>query len=282
MSGVPSMSFIVVLLSGVLFANCQNASGNLRGSTLNTATGELPSTTGFVNVTNSLNETVRVARSCAGAYTLAPGASVHIDLAVIGARFWVVPSSVEWDCNSSCSECFYFDLEASNASRTKINVGYGVSVDSFEHSLEAGLANSTETPADMPDDHEKSAVVGIDLWDDAESVISSCTTDDCVFDPIVFVQNDGVMNLEIWNDEAENDDDADTDDTDIETAWVGVVARRTGRRVVRRTTRRVVRRAVVPGVRVIPGVHPVAGVRGVARRTTRRVVRRTTRRAVVR
>merc|ERR1712187_177914 len=126
---------------------------------------------------------------------------------------------------------------------------------------------------------DESAVVGIDLWDDAQSVISSCTTDDCVFDPIVFVQNDGVMNLEIWADEAEDDDD-------VETAWVGGVARRTGRRVVRRTTRRVVRRAVVPGVAVAPLVHPlvrpVAGVRGVARRTTRRVVRRTTRRAVVR
>merc|ERR1712226_1835958 len=208
-----------------------------------------------------------------GAYTLAPGASAHIDLAVIGARFWVVPSSVEWDCNSSCSKCFYFDIEASNASRTKINVGYGVSVDSFEHSLEAGVANSTETQASLPDDHDESAVVRIDLWDDAQSVVSSCTTDDCVFDPIVFVQNDGVMNLEIWADEAESDDDADTDGADVETAWVGGVARRTGRRVVRRTTRRVVRRAVVPGVAVV---------RGVARRTTRRVVRRTTRRAVVR
>merc|ERR1711948_197151 len=108
------------------------------------------------------------------------------------------------------------------------------------------------------------------------SVISSCTTDDCVFDPIVFVQNDGVMNLEIWADEAEGDDDADTDDEDVETAWVGGVVRRAGRRVVRRTTRRVVRRAVVPVVPVVPGV------RGVARRTTRRVVRRTARRAFVR
>merc|ERR1712232_1485467 len=206
--------------------------------------------------------------------------------AVIDVRFWVVPSSVDWDCNSSCSECFYFDIEASNASRTKINVGYGVGMESFAHSLEAGVANSTETQADLPDDHEELAVVGIDLWDDAESVISSCTTGDCVFDPIVFVHNDGVMNLEIWADEAESDDDADTDDADVETAWVGGVARRTGRRVVRRTTRRVVRRAVVPGVAVAPLVHPlvrpVAGVRGVARRTTRRVVRRTTRRAVVR
>jgi len=274
------MSFIVVLLSGALIANCQDASGNLRGSTQNTATGELPSTTGFVNVSNSLNETVRVARSCAEAHTLAPGASEHIDLAVTGVRFWVVPSSVEWDCNSPCSKCFYFDIEAANASKTKINVGYGVEMES------SGVANSTELQASLPDDHDESAVVGIDLWDDAQSVISSCTTDDCVFDPIVFVQNDGVMNLEIWADEAEGDDDADTDDEDVETAWVGGVARRTGRRVVRRTTRRVVRRAVVPGVGVAPLVHPlvrpVAGVRGVARRTTRRVVRRTTRRAVVR
>merc|ERR1711972_105100 len=171
----------------------------------------------------------------------------------------------------------YFDIEASNASRTKINVGYGVGMESFAHSLEAGVANSTETQDDLPDAHDEPAVVGIDLWDDAESVISSCTTGDCVFDPIVFVHNDGVMNLEIWADGAGSEDDAD-----IETAWVCGVARRTGRRVVRRTTRRVVRRAVVPGVRVIPGVRPVAGVRGVARRTTRRVVRRTTRRAVVR
>merc|ERR1712146_302858 len=121
-----------------------------------------------------------------------------------------------------------------NASKTKINVGYGVEMES------SGVANSTELQASLPDDHDESAVVGIDLWDDAQSVISFCTTDDCVFDPIVFVQNDGVMNLEIWADEAEGDDDED-----VETAWVGV-ARRTGRRVVRRTTRRVVRRAVVP------------------------------------
>merc|ERR1712048_174936 len=114
------------------------------------------------------------------------------------------------------------------------------------------------------------AVVGIDMWNDAESVSSSCTTGDCVFAPIAFVQNDGVLNLEIWADEAESDDDenADTDDADVETAWVGGVARRTTRRVVRRTTRRVVR----------PFVPVVTGVRGVARRTTRRVVRRTTRR----
>merc|ERR1712083_1241113 len=96
--------------------------------------------------------------------------------------------------------------------------------------------------------------------------------------PIAFVQNGDVMNLDIWADEAESDDDAEADDADIETAWVGGVARRTGRRVVRRTTRRVVRRAVVPGVPVVPLVRPVAGVRGVARRTTRRVVRRTVRR----
>merc|ERR1712048_1309378 len=170
----------------------------------------------------------------------------------------------EWDCNSPCSKCFYFDIEAANASKTKINVGYGVEMES------SGVANSTELQASLPDDHDESAVVGIDLWDDAQSVTSSCTTDDCVFDPIVFVQNDGVMNLEIWADEAEGDDDADTDDEDVETAWVGGVARRAG----------------VPGVGVAPLVHPlvrpVAGVRGVARRTTRRVVRRTTRRAVVR
>merc|ERR1712048_1267389 len=163
------------------------------------------------------------------------------------------------------------DIEAANASKTKINVGYGVEMES------SGVANSTELQASLPDDHDESAVVGIDLWDDAQSVISSCTTDDCVFDPIVFVQNDGVMNLEIWADEAEGDDDADTDDEDVETEWVGVA---------RRTARRVVRRADVPGVAVAPLVHPlvrpVAGVRGVARRTTRRVVRRTTRRAVVR
>ena len=56
--------------------------------------------------------------------------------------------------------------------------------------------------ASLPDDHDESAVVGIDLWDDAQSVISSCTTDDCVFDAIVSVQNDCVMNLENWADEA--------------------------------------------------------------------------------
>merc|ERR1712176_1313777 len=112
------------------------------------------------------------------------------------------------------------------------------------------------------------AVVGIDMWNDAESESSSCTAGDCVFDPIAFVQNDGVLNLEIWADEAESDGDkdADIDDADVETAWVG--------RVARRTTRRVIRRPVVPVVPVVPGV------RGVARRTTRRVVRRTTRRVV--
>merc|ERR1712004_62386 len=117
---------------------------------------------------------------------------------------------------------------------------------------------------------------GIDMWNDAESVSSSCTWGDCVFAPIAFVQNDGVLNLEIWADEAESDDDkdADIDGADVETAWVGGVARRTTRRVVRRTTRRVIRRPVVPVVPVVPGV------RGVARRTTHRVVRRTTRRVV--
>merc|ERR1712137_1236169 len=136
------------------------------------------------------------------------------------------------------------------------------------------IANSTGLPAELPDDQDNLAVVGIDMWNDAESVSSSCTKGDCVFAPIAFVQNDGVLNLEIWADEAESDDDEDTDDADVETAWVGGVARRTTRRVVRRTTRRVIRRPVVPVVPVVPGV------RGVARRTTRRVVRRTTRRVV--
>merc|ERR1712125_119526 len=118
--------------------------------------------------------------------------------------------SVEWDCNSSCSKCFCFDIEGSNASRTKINVGYRVGMELFVHSLE--VANSTETQVSLLDDHDESAVVGIDLWDDAQSVTSSCIRDDCVYDPIVFVQSDGVVNLEIWNDEADSDDDADTDD----------------------------------------------------------------------
>merc|ERR1712203_669001 len=184
-------------------------------------------------------------------------------------RFWVVPSSVEWDCHSPCSECFYFDTEATNASKTKITVGYGVGTESLAHSLETGAEKSTEVQAELPADIDNLAVVGIDMWNDADSAISSCTADNCVFEPVAFVQNDGVLNLEMWADEAESDD-ADTDD--VETAWVGGVARRTTRRVVRRTTRRVVR----PFVPVVPGV------RGVARRTTRRVVRRTTTRRVVR
>jgi len=266
---------VAVLLSGVPSANCQNASGSLRGSTRNEATA-LPTTTGFINVSNSANESLRVAKSCTESYTLAPGGNAHIDLAVSGVRFWVVPSSVEWDCHSPCSECFYFDTEATNTSKTQITVGYGVGTESFEsfvHSLEAGVANSTAVQAELSDDHDNFAVVGIDMWNDADSVISSCTTDDCVFEPVAFVQNDGVLNLEIWADEAESDDATDADDAHVETAWVGGVARRTTRRVVRRTTRRVVR----PWVPVVP---VVPGVRGVARRTTRRVVRRTTRRVV--
>merc|ERR1712151_304774 len=171
------------------------------------------------------------------------------------------------------SECFYFDIETSNSSRTKVTVGYG-DVESFVHSLEADNANSTELQAGFPDDNEEPVVVGVDLWDDdAQRTVSVCTADDCVFDPSAFVQNDGVLNLEIWADEAESDEEVDAEDGDVETAWVAGVARRTGRRVVRRTTRRVVR-PVVPFVPVVPGV------RGVARRTTRRVVRRTTRRVV--
>ena len=75
----------------------------------------------------------------------------------------MVPSSVEWDCNSSCSKCFYFDIEASNASIPNNNVGHGVGMESFAHSLEAGVANSTDAQASLPDDHGESAVVGIDL-----------------------------------------------------------------------------------------------------------------------
>lgn len=263
---------IVVLLSGVI---CQHASGHLRGSTLSGQTA-LPNTTGFINVSNSVNESLRIAMSCTDAYTLAPGGTARIDLALTGVRFWVVPSSIEWDCHSPCPECFYFDTGAVNASRTQVTVGYGIGMDSFVHSSEAAIANSTGLQAELPDDQDNLAVVGIDMWNDAENVSSSCTTGDCVFDPITFVQNDGVLNLEIWADEAESDDDedADMDDADVETAWVGGVARRTTRRVVRRTTRRVIRRPFVPVVPVVPGV------RGVARRTTRRVVRRTTRRVV--
>merc|ERR1712003_84469 len=160
--------------------------------------------------------------------------------------FWVVPSSIEWDCHSPCPQCFYFDTGAVNASRTQVTVGYGVGMDSFVHSSEAAIANSTGLQAELPDDQDNLAVVGIDM------------------------RNDGVLNLEIWADEAESDDDkdADIDDADVQTAWVGGVARR--------TTRRVIRRPVVPVVPVVPGV------RGVARRTTRRVVRRTARRAFVR
>merc|ERR1712087_385247 len=219
------------------------------------------------NVSNSANQTIRVAKSCTESYMLAPGGNAHIDLAVSRVRFWVVPTSVEWDCHSPCSECFYFDTEATNASQMKITVGYGVGTESFVHSLDTGVDNSTEVQTELPADIDNIAIVGIDMWNDADSAISSCTADDCVFEPIAFVQNDGVLNLEMWADEAESDD-ADTDD--VETAWVGGVARRTTRRVVRRTTRRVVR----PFVPVVPGV------RGVARRTTRRVVRRTTRRVV--
>merc|ERR1712176_1213642 len=238
-----------------------------RGSTLSGATA-LPNTTGFINVSNSVNESLRIAMSCTDAYTLAPGGNARIELAHTGVRFWVVPSSMEWDCHSPCPQCFYFDPGAVNASRTQVTVGYGVGMDSFVHSSEAAIANSTGLQAELPDDQDNLAVVGIDMWNDAESVSSSCTTGDCVFDPIAFVQNDGVLNVEIWADEAESDDDedADIDDADVETAWVGGVARR--------TTRRVIRRPVVPVVPVVPGV------RGVARRTTRRVVRRTTRRVV--
>jgi len=263
---------VAVLLSGVSRANCQTAPGSpgsLRGST-RTEAAALPSATGFINVSNSANESIRVAKSCNESYTLAPGGNAHIDLAVSHVRFWVVPSSVEWDCRSPCSECFYFDSEPTNASQTKITVGYGVGTESSAHSLETGADKSTEVQAELPADMDNLAVVGIDMWNDADSAISSCTADDCVFEPTAFVQNDGVLNLEMWADEAESDDDADTDDADVETAWVGGVARRTTRRVVRRTTRRVVR----PFVPVVPGV------RGVARRTTRRVVRRTTRRVV--
>merc|ERR1712061_520748 len=103
---------------------------------------------------------------------LAPGASASIDVASVGVRFWVVPSSVDWDCNLSCSECFYFDIEASNASRTKMNVGYGVGMESFVHSLEDGVANRTETQAYLPDDHNETTVAGIYLWNDAQSVSS--------------------------------------------------------------------------------------------------------------
>merc|ERR1712032_1727820 len=114
---------------------------------------------------------------------------------------------------------------AVNASRTQVTVGYGVGMDSFVHSSEAAIANSTGLQAELPDDQDNLAVVGIDMWNDAENVSSSCTTGDCVFDPITFVQNDGVLNLEIWADEAESDDDedADMDDADVETAWVGGV-----------------------------------------------------------
>jgi len=237
---------------------------------MGTETSGLPSTTGFINVSNSANESLRVAKSCTESYTLAPGGNAHIDLPVGHVRFWVVPSSVEWDCHSPCSECFYFDTDPTNASKTKITVGYGEGTESSVPSLEAGIDNSTEERAELAADIDNLAVVGIDMWNDADSAISSCTADDCIFEPSAFVQSDGVLNLEMWADEAESDDDADTDDADVETAWVGGVARRTTRRVVRRTTRRVVR----PFVPVVPGV------RGVARRTTRRVVRRTTRRVV--
>merc|ERR1711897_60174 len=74
-------------------------------------------------------------------------------------------------------------------------VGYGVGMDSFVHSSEAAIANSTGLQAELPDDQDNLAVVGIDMWNDAESVSSSCTTGGCVFDPIAFVQNDGVVNL---------------------------------------------------------------------------------------
>merc|ERR1712014_234999 len=121
-----SMSFfpllIVSLLSGVI---CQHASGNLRGSTLSGATA-LPNTTGFINVSNSVNESLRIAKSCTDAYTLAPGGNARIELAHTGVRFWVVPSSIEWDCHPPCPQCFYFDTGAVNASRTQVTVGYGL------------------------------------------------------------------------------------------------------------------------------------------------------------
>merc|ERR1712232_1439484 len=203
------MRFVLTIVFVVGLANCQDVAVSLRGAAPRRAN---QNNSNFINITNSVNQPVRVGTSCSDSYTIGTDVTVQINLTQVATRFWIVPKSLEWDCNQPCSECFYFEVALlNNASGVTVNVGYGDHMNSTARSLDTDNVTSTEVHDFVPADHNETSIAGVDVWDNEQNLRSSCTVESCDLDPVE-LGRDGMTKLETWGgDKYDN----------LEASWVG-------------------------------------------------------------
>lgn len=133
-----------------------------------------------VHIKNSANHTVTIASSCSEKPTLKPGEALNLMVSKSQVVF-VVPEGTEWNCQTGCSDCFYFIANLTGEGALEGSVGYGLGMEVISNASNIdGLDNATDIPEpNTPDDHLNRSVSGVELipngrFDGAKDA-ASCT-----------------------------------------------------------------------------------------------------------